>query len=189
MQAVGEYVQTAIDSMNGGAPERAVLPTARAIETTVRKRSAKRNAATVGLQPFVEENWRLVAFMGMPRALPLPLGLPFALKRIYPVFNVHHGAAEIVMLLLRETLRTGRPPAAFAFHANGKFAVRDDRLFLPAGLLTGLLGAVVFDPVNRDEKIGGDYWISISDFKMFVSELWGRRDLAERIMKFYLERE
>jgi hypothetical protein len=31
------------------------------------------------------------------------------------------------------------------------------------------------------------YWISISDFKMFISELFGRQDLAERIMKFYLE--
>jgi hypothetical protein len=117
------------------------------------------------------------------------MNVPFGLKRIYPAFNVHHGAEEIVLLLLRETLKTGGMPRQFAFNASGKFEVKNDRLLLPPGLVNGLLGSVIFHPVNKDETIGEKYWMNISDFKMFVTELWGRQDLAERIMKFYLERD
>jgi len=128
--------------------------------------------------------------MGMPRALPLAMSVPFGLKRIYPAFNVHHGAEEIVLLVVREALKTGGLPRQFAFNSTGKFEVKNDRLLLlPPGLVNGLLGGVIFHPANRDETIGEKYWMNISDFKMFISELWGRRDLAERIMKFYLERD
>ena len=91
---------------------------------------------------------------------------------------------------MRETLRFGRMPAEFAFNSTGRFEVKNGKmLLLPPGLVNGLLGSVIFHPVNRDEIIGEKYWMNISDFKMFISELWGRNDLAERIMKFYLERD
>ena len=125
----------------------------------------------------------------MPRALPLPLKIPFALKRIVPFFNVHHGAEEIVLLVLSQTLKTGRFPNEFAVNSTGTFEVKQGKLFLPIGLINGLLGSVIFNAVNKDETIGEKYWISISDFKMFISEFWGREDLAERIIKFYLERD
>ena len=189
MKTCGALVQEAIDLMNRGAAEQAALPVALAVEATIGKASGKDSATDGELKAFLKENWPLIAFMGLPRALPLPLSLPFALKRILPSFNVHHGAEEIVLAVLRGTLQSGRLPAPYAFHAHGEFAVRDGKMLLPAGMLTGLLGSVIFHPLNAGEEIGEKYWISISDFKMFVSELWGRRDLAERIRRFYLERD
>ena len=175
--------------MNSGFTTRAVTPASRAIEATLQKSLAKETPSPDDYKRFLKTNWRLITFMGMPRALPLPLNVPFGLKRIVSSFNVHHGAEEIVALILRETLKNGRLPAYFAFNSNGQFKIDGGKLLLPPGLVNGLLGSIIFHPVNADEKIGEKYWMSISDFKMFISELWGRADLAERIMKFYLERD
>ena len=185
METVGQLVQETIDCINSGFKTRAVMPAARAIEATIRKASAKENVSPDEFKKFLKENWQLIVFMGMPRAFPLPLNVPFGVKRSFPSFNVHHGAVEIVELILGETLKNGRMPAALAFNSEGRFEMKDDKLLLPPGLVNGILGSVIFHPVNREEKIGEKYWMTISDFKMFISELWGRRDLAERIIKFY----
>jgi hypothetical protein len=187
METVGEYVQEAVDFMNSGAFLRAVAPTACAMEATLRKSLEKENLAEDDYKRFLKQNWALITFMGMPRALPLPMSIPFNLKRIVPSFNVHHGAEEIILLVVRETLKFGRLPAEFAFNSAGSFEVKNGKMLLPRGLVNGLLGSVIFHPVNKDEIIGEKYWMNISDFKMFISELWGRADLAARIMTFYTE--
>jgi hypothetical protein len=187
MNSVGETVQEAVDLMNSGAFERAILPTAMAIDLTARKINEKDAFSELDVSRFLKENWQLITFMGMPRALPLDLSIPFALKRIVPTFNSLHGALEIVTLVLTETLKQHQMPSEFSFNSTGKFEIKRDRLLLPTGLVCGLLGGVIFHQVNSGEAIGEMYWINISDFKMFINELFGRQDLAERIMKFYLE--
>jgi len=184
--STGENVQQAIELMGQGAYERAFLPAANAIALTINKANGIDGTSELAVQRFVKENFELITFMGMPRALPLPLDIPFKVKRIIPSFNVLHGVEEIVALTLTETFKFGRLPEVFTVGTSGKFEVSRGRLLLPTGLVCGLLGSVIFHPVNSGEQIADDCWISISEFKMFVSELFGRRDLAERIMKFYL---
>ncbi len=187
MKKIGELVQESIDFMNSGNYGRAVLPCALAIDETVKKVLGKEAVSEDDFKRFLKQNWELIAFMGMSRALPLPLNLPFELKRIVPQFNIHHGAEEIILLVLRQTMRFGKMSAEFDFNSGGTFEIKQGKLLLPSGLVNGLLGSVIFNEVNKDESIGEKYWMSISDFKMFISELWGRQDLAERIRKFYLE--
>jgi hypothetical protein len=182
MKTVGELVQEAIDFMNSGLYEAAFAPTCAAIGET-----AKKVFETENHQRFVKENWQLISFMGLPRALPLPLNIPFALKRIVPAFNSHHGAKEIIFFIIQQTLATGKIPPQFVFASTDVFEIRRNKLLIPISLLGGLLGVVIVQPVNKDEIIDEKYWMNIADFKMFISELWGRIDLAERIMKFYLE--
>ncbi len=189
METIGQFVQEAVDLTNSGAPLRAIPPAAQAIAATIRRETGRESLAEDDFRRFVKRNFALITFMGMPRALPLPMNIPFGLKRIVPSFNVHHGAEEIVLLVVYETLRANRPPSGFDFNTAGRFEIKDEKLLLPPGLVNGLLGSVIFHPANRAETIGDRYWMSVSDFKMFISELWGRRDLAERIMKFYLERD
>jgi hypothetical protein len=187
MSTVGQYVQEAVDFMNSGSYESAFVPTAMAIEATAKKTFEKESLSEADFHRFFKENWPLITFMGMRRAVPLPMDVPFGLKRIVPAFNVHHGAEEIVSLAITETLKFNKMPAEFTFNSTGQFAIKNNRLLLPSGLACGLLGIVIFHPTNKDEVIGDEYWINISDFKMFISELFGRKDLADRIMKFYLE--
>lgn len=173
--------------MNSGSYEKAFIPTAMAIDATAKKAFEKDLLSDVDFDQFFAENWQLITFMGMPRSLPLPMNIPYGLKRILPSFNIHHGAKEIISLAVTRTLRLGRMPAEFAFNSTGKFEIKGGKLLLPSGTVCGLLGSVIFHPSNKGETIGDQYWISISDFKMFVSELFGRRDLADRILRFYQE--
>lgn len=80
-------------------------------------------------------------------------------------------------------------PSDIKFFTANYFEVNDHRLFVPSTLLSSFLALVVVHPVNKNEEIGDKYWVSIADFKMFISELWGRIDLAERVRKFYLTRD
>ncbi|HKX83734.1 MAG TPA: hypothetical protein VJL58_05925 [Pyrinomonadaceae bacterium] len=180
-------MQEAIDFINSGSHERAFVPTAMAIEATAKKAYQIASVSDSDFDRFFTENWQLIAFMGMPRALPLPMNIPYGLKRLVPSFDIHCGAKEIVSLAVTLTLRSGRMPAEFAFNSAGKFELKGGNLLLPSGSVCGLLGSVIFHTSNKDESIGDHYWINISDFKMFVSELFGRRDLADRILRFYRE--
>lgn len=187
MKRIGQMVEEAIDLTGKGLSREAFVPTCAALVETVKKINENNDSPSIDLKRFLAENWQLISFMGMRRALPLPMNVPFGLKRIVPAFNVHHGAEEIILLVVEETLRIGTMPPEFAFNRAGIFEIKNERLLLPVALVSGLVGSVIFHPVNKHETIGDRYWINISDFKMFVSELWGRADLAERIMRFYLE--
>lgn len=187
MVQVGQIVQEAIDLMNSGSFELAFVPAARSVEETIKKSGAGDAATESAVLRFIRENFDMITFMGMPRAVPLPMNISFGFKRIVPRFNVHHGAVEIVSMLVSDTLQFNRLPAEYGFNSAGTFEIRKGKLLLPSGLVCGLLGSVIFHPINAGEEIGEEYWISISDFKMFVSELFGRKDLAERIMRFYLK--
>jgi hypothetical protein len=178
MDQVGELVRQAADLVNSGSADAAYPPAATAVAATAARSGESLNG-------FVRRNWELISFMGLPNALPIPLSLPFSIKKVIPWFGVHSGAEEIVRLVLSETLRNGSLLPAVTVGTRGVFEVSEGRLRLPVGLLNGILGSVIFDPANRNETIEGDYWIAIADFKMFISELWGRRDLAERIIRFY----
>lgn len=183
--SVGDLVQEAIELSNQGFYARAYMPAAGAIALTIAKDSGGDGSSELAIQRFVKENFSLITFMGMPRAVPFPLNLPFAIKRVMPQFNSLHGAEELVSMAVIDTLKFVGLPEPLSVGSNGVFEVSDGKVFLPIGLISGLLGSVIFHPVNAGESIGEECWISISDFKMFVSELFGRRDLADRIMKFY----
>lgn len=184
---VGENVREAVDFMERGLSELAFAKACAAIGETIRKTTGKPDLSEGDYHRFIRENWQLISFMSLPQALPLPLDIPFKLKRIVPKFNVLHSAEEIISLVVTQTLYTGKLPSEFAFNSNNFFEAKENKFFLPRTLPGGLLGIVIIQPVNKGETIPNKYWINIADFKMFTSELWGRIDLAERIMNFHLD--
>jgi len=188
MKTVSELVQETIDFMDRGFYEKGFVSTSQAIAETAKKAYEKSELSNNDYQRFLKENWALISFMGLRRALPLPLNVPFGFKRIAPTFNVHHGAEGITLYVISQTLFFKKLPDTISVNTQSTFEIKNNQLILPRELVSGLIGSVIFHPSNKDETSPDKHWISISDFKMFVSELWGRRDLAERIMKFYLER-
>lgn len=185
MKTVGELIQETIEQMETGATESAFASACAAIEATLKKTLEAEELNGADYQRFIKQHWRLISFMGLPRALPMPLDVDFRLKQIVHGFNLS-GAEETVLHLVRQTAQMGSTPAQFKFHAGGAFEIRGQQIFVPASLIGGLVGVVIFQPANLGETVPDKYWINVSDFKMFVSEFWGRIDLAERIMNFYL---
>ena len=73
MKTVSEYVQEAVDLMESGSYEFALAPTVAAISETAKNAFEKDDLSEDDYRKFIKENWQLITFMGMPRALPLPL--------------------------------------------------------------------------------------------------------------------
>lgn len=186
MKQVGELIREAIEAMELGASENAFAAACAALKATLGKSSAAANGAPNGgdYHDFVRQNWRLLAFMGLPRALPLPLDVNHKLAGIVHGFNIS-GAEQLVVHLIRQTAQMNRPPAQFRFHTGGQFEIRNNLIYVPDALIGGVVGIVILQPANRDQTVPDQFWINISDFKMFVSEFWGRIDLAERILNLY----
>lgn len=185
MNQVGELIQETIEAMDYGATDKAFAMTCAAVEATLKK-SLETDALSAGdYQKFIKQHWQLLSFMGLPRALPLPMNVDFRLKTIIHGFHIN-GAEELILHLVRQTAAMGRTPAQFKFHTGNAIEIRGNQIFIPVTFIGGLVGIVIFQPANKNQTVPEKYWINVSDFKMFVSEFWGRIDLAERIMNFYL---
>ncbi len=186
MKQVGELIRETIETMDTGATDAAFALTCAAVQATLKK-SLETDDLTMGdYQNFIKQHWRLLTFMGLPRALPMPFEVDFKMKTACPGFNLS-GAEDTVLHLVRQTAQMGRLPAQFRFHPGATFEVHGQQISVPVTLIGALVGIVIFQPVNRGEVVPDKYWINVSDFKMFISEFWGRMDLAERIMNLYLD--
>ena len=186
MDKIGELVQQSIDLADRGLLELAFAPACKALKETAQRAFDENQLSSPDYQTYIRHHWKLIHFVGIPRGSTLPADLPFRLRRAVPSFNVPDIFQEIVIFAVRQTLQTSRIPIEIGFNKVGGIEVKDDKLLFPKILIFGLLESVIFDPINKDEQIPNRYWVNIWDFKMFVSELWGRQDLAERVMNLYL---
>lgn len=184
MNEVGELIQETIEAVEVGALETAFAKASAAVTATLVKSKESEDLVSGDYQNFVKRHWQLLAFIGLPRALPLPLAVEFGLSRIVHGFNLKT-AEEMVSHLVRQAAASGRTPAQFRFYHGNVIEMRGDQIFVPVALISALVSVVIFQPVNRDQSVPDKYWLNVSDFKMFISEFWGRIDLAERIMNFY----
>lgn len=112
---IGEHLQEAIDYTDRGLYSLSFGSACAAITATLKKIGETEHLSEDDLRRFIKENWELIAFMCLPRALPLALNVPFAVKRIEPKFNVHHGADEIVFLIIQKQSRWGVCPMISIF--------------------------------------------------------------------------
>ena len=188
MKPVGEIIQESIDLMERGLIEKAFAKACLASRETIKKSMEKDELTLFDYKSFVGENWDLLSFMCFPNAASPYLNLHFMIKDISMNPRRNYTLKEITVYLLTYAVKHGKIPDNVKFYNEEKFEIRREKLFVPVNLLKGLLGLLVAHPVNKHEKIPDQYWINISDFKMFVSELWGRIDLVERIRKFYRKR-
>ncbi len=189
MKTIGQFVEETIELSDRGLLEMAFVPACDALRQTAEKVYASENLAEPAFQRFMRENWRLINFMGIPPNTSIPANLPFGIRRAVPSFNIPNIAEEIIIFAVRQTLATRRLPLELGFHKDREIEVEKDKLLFPQSLIFGVLGSVVFHPINKDESTQDKYWMNIWDFRMFISELWGRMDLAERVMKLHLGKD
>lgn len=189
METVGESVREAIDLMENGRYQKAFGHTCRAVASTVQKQLDLHDAPSlVDYKQFIGENEELVRFICFPSVNSNYLETRFTIREISLNPHRDYTIKEVIVFFLTYGLKHGRLPADIMFSGKNNFEKRDGKLLVPHTLVSGLLALVVVHPVNSDQAIPDEYWINISDFKMFVSELWGRIDIAERIRKFYRQR-
>ena len=189
MKSNGELVKTAIDLMEDGFYADAFVIVCASLKATLQKSFGNEALTLSDYKKFIDDNWNLISFMCLPNVKTQFLEKHFMIKEISLNPNRDFTIREIVVFLIIQTLKIGRLPAGIAFSSRIDFDKKDEKLFVPSTLVSGLLGLIIVHPVNENETLPDNYWINISDFKMFISELWGRIDVAERVLKFYREKD
>jgi len=186
MKQVGELMREAIEALENGATDTAFAATCAAVVETLKKSLETEDLSGTDYQKFIKQHWRLLCFMGLPNALPMPPVVEFNLTKLVHGFTLR-SAEDLILHIVRQTALMGKLPPQFKFHPGSAFEVGNNQILVPAAFVGGLVGIVIFQPVNKNETVPDKYWLNISDFKMFISEFWGRIDLAERVMSFYLD--
>lgn len=187
MKTVGSLVQESIDFTDRGLLEAAFVSACGAFSETAKRAFEKESLSETDYKKFIEENRRLISAMGVPSALQ-EIKSPFELQKTAPQIRTSYPLEDFLFYVVYQATVSGKLPAAFTF-SNLASESNVGKVLLPVNLIWGLLASVIFHPANEDETLPDKYWFGVGDFKMFISELWGRRDLVERIMKFYQERE
>lgn len=187
MKTVGLLVQESLDFTERGLFESAFVSVCAALAETAKKAFEKESFTESDGKKFIEENLRLISLMGVPTVLR-EIESPYEFRKTDRKTSAGYPLKNFLFFVVHQTAVGGKLPAAFTF-SDLSAEANVGKVLLPGNLVWALLASVIFHPSNKNEKIPDKYWFSVGDFKMFVSELWGRRDLIERIMKFYRERE
>lgn len=183
MNTIGELVQETIDFSCRNLPSRALIPACLAYNETAKKVFNREHLTEHDNKNFLMENWWLINFMGMNQSLSLPEDVIREAEKIIPGFNRTRNLGDIILFVVRQNLVSGAIPPGFNFNKINRIDTEDGEILLPPALAQALLGVAIFHPVNKDETISENYWINFGSFRNFVSELWGRIDLAERVMR------
>jgi hypothetical protein len=188
MNSVGELVKETADLNERGLSADAFSAACRAFALTLSKATGITDPGLPDIKNFVDEYWEILKFMSVPAERHAPMETPILIREISMNPRRRYTPKEIVVHLVSQTVRTGRLPDGFGFTRGNLFEKKNDVVLVPVTLISGLLTFSVVHPTNANEEVPEKYWVSIGDFKMFISEFWGRMDLAERIRKLYLER-
>jgi len=182
MISVGDRVKEAIDHMGKGERMLALTPACIALDITSQRHAGIKRSGRAAFKRYVKENLWLITYVGFPGLMASTVRVPFTHPDIESDAAGCVGIEDIIYHVIRCSLIHSDEGAA-KISWNEAVALGLDpegNLVLNNGLIWGLLSAVVFSPVNKGESIPDDYWLQVGMFRMFISELWGRVDLAKR---------
>lgn len=184
MITIGDRIKEAIDYMNKGQIEHALTPTCIALDLTAKKVANKNISAKSDYKNFVSSYMWLITYMGLPSVMANSVKVKF----LHPDIKSDAGGCCGIEDVVYHTIRCG------LIHSTGldsKIQWSEEvilgtdvsgNLTISNKFIWGLIGAIVFCPENHDESIDETYWISIDNFKFFIQEVWGRVDLAKRVI-------
>ncbi|GAC1634529.1 MAG: hypothetical protein NVS9B10_30630 [Nevskia sp.] len=166
----------------------ALTPACIALDVTSQRHASADRSSRTHFKKFVQDYLWLITYVGFPGLMASTVRLPFAHPDVKTDSAGTVGIEDIIYHIIRCSLVHNDEKQAAKVVWNKHIALGSDskgNLVLNESLVWGLLAAVVFSPVNKSEQIPETYWLSVADFKMFITELWGRVDIAKRIATIY----
>jgi hypothetical protein len=185
MVSVGRRVQEAIDHMGKGETALALTAACIAVDVTAQRYSGASRSSSRDFKKFVKDHLWLITYVGFPGLMASTVRIPFVHPDVKPDSAGTVGVEDIIYHVIRCSLVHADEKAAKITwnRVLGLGLDQNGNLVLNQSLVWGILAAVIMSPVNQGEHVPETYWLSVADYKMFISELWGRLDLAKRIIK------
>ncbi len=185
MTTLGKLIEQTIELGGRGSFELAFVSTCEAIQLTAEKLHQGEDLAEPAFQRFLRDNWRIISLLAITRDLQIPADIPLVVRQAVPGNLMSNSAEQLLIYTVRQTLAMKRMPIALGFVKQGGMMVEGEKLLMPKSLIFAMLAAVILNPINKDESVDDKYWLNLWDFKMFISELWGREDLLKRMIDLY----
>ncbi len=185
MTTLGNLIEQTIELGDRGLFEFAFYSACEAVSQTAEKLYQGEELAEPAFQRFLRDNWRIISLLAINQDLQIPADIPLVVRQAVPGNLMADSAEQLVIYTVRQTLAMKRMPIAFGFVKRGGMLVEGEKLLMPKSLIFAMLAAVILNPINKDESVDDKYWLNLWDFKMFISELWGREDLLKRMIDLY----
>ena len=188
MITIGDRVREAIDYMSKGQIEYALTPACIALDLTAKKITGRTKSLKSDYKKFVSDFTWLISYMGLPGLVAKSIEVPFEHPDIEKNNDGFCRIEDIIYHAIRcELVHSTGPDTKIKW--SDRIAIESDgpgSLTLSNKFPWGIIGAIVFCPANHNENIEETYWISMDGFKFFIQEVWGREDLALRVLKMNL---
>ncbi|MYM36588.1 hypothetical protein GTP38_19855 [Duganella sp. FT94W] len=187
MISVGRRVQEAIDYMGKGEVELALTAACIALDITSKRHVGASKSKSDHFKKFVQDHLWLITYVGFPGLMASTVRVPFSHPNVTSDAAGAVGIEDIIYHVIRCSL-VHSDEHANRIVWNDHIALglnSEGDLILHRSLVWGILAAIITNKSNAKEEIPSSYWLSIADFKMFISELWGRVDIPKRILQVH----
>jgi hypothetical protein len=185
MTDIGNQIEKTIELGDRGLFELAFVSACEAVSLTAEKLYGDSEIGEPPFQRFMRDNWRIISLLAITRDLQIPADIPLKVRQSVPGNLMGNSAEQLVIYAVRQTLAMKRMPISLGFLKRGSVKVEGEKLLLPKSLIFAMLTSVIINPINKNESVEDKYWLNMWDFKMFISELWGREDLLKRVIDLY----
>jgi hypothetical protein len=185
MTTLGKLIEQIVEYGDRGLFELAFVPACEALRLTADNLYQDEKIAEPSFQRFLRENWRIISLLAITRDLQIPADIPLAVRQSIPGNLMADSAEKLVIYAVRQALAMKRMPISLGFVKRGGMIVDGEKLLIPKSLIFAMLAVVIVNPINKYQSVGDKYWLNMWDFKMFISELWGRDDLVKRMINLY----
>ena len=183
---VGRSVTKAIDEIEGGDLDSAMLHACNAIDGTAAKALPSVAWNNQRFTDFLRANYIILGAMGMPginlneTRFPIEVAKPKATGRgpdladvVYGIHRCTHGhGSELPKGFdLRPDFRTGS--------AETSIYIERGRVQLSDRIIFGLIAVAVMAPENTDQKTLSGYHLTLAGDEFEINDWWGRRSEFE----------
>ena len=169
---IGERIASAIDDMNAGDMESALIHISHAFDDTAKKEYPTAKKISERVRKLLKENGDLITFCSFGEGF-------FGGQKIDELT-----LEEILYKALRVGLETEDPDAMrIEFVHDIVWGNPGGILRVPVNFVYGILLAVVGAQCNGAEKVADSYQAGIIGTNYPINDLWGQNEYLRRIMK------
>ncbi|MEH1941443.1 MAG: hypothetical protein V7L01_14665 [Nostoc sp.] len=187
MITIAKRVKSAIDHWEKGEIELALTDACIAVDATSIRYYQLPKSSWKEYQRFLKEFMWLITYSGLPGLMSQNVEIPRGKLSLPGVIGDTVSVEQLIYYVLRCDLVHGNSIDSNLVFSNHVTLGNDgDKLLISSNIVWGILHSVIFNPANANEKIGEEfYWTSITDFKMFIDDYWGKIHIPKKIIQFY----
>ena len=176
--SIGKRIEEAVEKMQRGDAEAALIPTSIALDATAKKEYPQIRRNDVAYKQFIRENFGFITKVAFRGTTIGALHVKFDHQDVRPGRDGTCSIEQILYHVVRcGLIHDGQIPKNLRFVKEDVIKCEGGKsLTLPAGLVYGLIAAVVVAGSNASERVRDDLVFNFRGRAAPVNEVWGQKE-------------